>query len=132
MSYYLCKVLTPEFKAKWDTQLQYEIEAALRRKKIPTDRPTFARRFEEILARDSYFHMWNNPEQLATVPNLMGYYKEMGLWEPEFTEVKFPVKNGPLQVLARIEWNGVVKKIEDIDEIFQFRYVEEDELVAAV
>lgn len=122
---YLCKVLTPEFKAKLDTQIESEVKRSLMKKNIPLDRQTYAAEFERIRVRDDFHFMWNHPEEFEETPVVREYYEPRGLWTPEYTTVKLEQRDSGCQVQARVEWNGKIVKIDAIDEIFSFERQEE-------
>lgn len=122
---YLCKVFTPEFKVKFDAQVEQEVIAKLTKKgDINHERASFLKEFERLRVKDSFYFMWNKPEELNKYPEIEEYYKSIGLWTPEYTEIQLESAEKGLQSRARVMWNGEIKKIDEIDEIFSYKHID--------
>lgn len=118
---YLIKVLTPEFKQRVETQVQLEVEAALKEKHIPVDRDSFAKRFQYLMTWDAFYAMWNDADKFPD--SIKEHYRQLGLWTPEFSEMTVEEQDKGLQSKARILWNNKITRIDDVKEIFSYKIV---------
>lgn len=116
-------MFTPEFKAKFDAEIEKDVEDELTKKGISSDRKTFVAEFIRIQARSSFYNMWNHPDAFDKYPNVKEYYESIGLLTPQFIESVFESAEKGLQSQPRIMWKGEIKKIDDIEEIYSFARV---------
>lgn len=121
---YICKIFTPEFKAKVEKVIDEAVKARLQKNQTPDDRKSFIAEFERLEIRSNLSHMWNNPEDMEKYPQIKEYYTELGIWTPEYTEITLKAQEQGLQSRPRVEWNGEIQKIDDIDDIFSFKRAE--------
>lgn len=136
---YICKILTPEFKIKFDAEIKREVALIIEKKitegKLVEGKTSWAEKWNELTCKDSYYSMWNNQEaesyhieyttitengkkEIWTVKSL---YEDLGLWTPEFTEAEFEAQETGLQSQPRILWNNEILKIDEIEEIISFK-----------
>lgn len=110
---YRCKVLTDEFLAKVDNYITSVTKDVIDEK---------VKESKERKLRRSLYYMWNNPSILIDRPQIKLYYEELGLLNPEYTEMLlFPAKGLTLE--PRITWVQQVKKISEVKEIFSYETV---------
>ena len=84
--------------------------------------------FEEILYKMNIYNMWNTKHKWDQ--KAIDTCKDWCIWEPQYTEEIFEDKRQGFQSMERIEWNGEIKKVENIDEILSVREANEDEIRA--
>lgn len=121
---YIVKVLTSEFKAKVNTIVEKELDNHIEDNDIDPSRISFIRSFKKG-EKMSFLHlMWNGQIDFTQYPILKTYYNELGILEPEYTEITLEAKEQGYQSQPRVEWNGEIVKIDDIDDIFSFERAE--------
>lgn len=123
MTIYICKVFTPEFKAKIDNYINESINNWLvsEGKDIEEERKSYSAIFRRLELRDSITFLLNNSECRTTIGHdSKAYYESVGIWEPEYTTIELEAQERGYQSQPRVLWNGEIKKIDEIDEIFSF------------
>lgn len=119
---YIVKVLTPEFKAKLDQYLLEHATAKVEKDgNYNPDRKDWLISWEVLQMRETFNSIWNRPEDFLDIEGIQEYYESVGLWTPEYTEMELKSAEVGWQSRARVEWNGEIKKIDEIDEIFSYR-----------
>lgn len=118
---YICKIFTPEFKAKLEQQILGDIEEKQKTEGKVNANGISLESFQAIRIRMNYNFMWNNPKAFKDSPEVEEYYRSVGLWEPECTEIQLEAAESGFQSRPRVMWNGEVTKIDEIDEIFSYR-----------
>jgi hypothetical protein len=121
---YIVKVLTSEFKAKVDVIVEAELDKHIEDNDIDPSRISFIRSFKKGEKMSFLYLMWNGQVDFTQYPILKTYYNELGILEPEYTEITLKAQQQGYQSRPRVEWNGEIKKIDDIDDIFSFERAE--------
>jgi hypothetical protein len=134
MNYVICKILTPDFYAKFLAAVEENVEAKIKErieKEFPDGVPDteeakekikrlrMARSFHAIMSRDSYYFMWGHKDEISKENTEI--LKNDPLWEPEFFEEIFKIETSGWQSKERIMWKGKIEKIDSIDEIIASR-----------
>ena len=142
MRYLICKILTPEFYAKFIAQVDEEaedrIQAAIKKEfpdgvpdtdeaKEKCKRLTWCKELHLIRIRDNYYWMWNNKKNLELKKEDLEVLSQDPLWEPRFYEEIFYDMTSGLQSHPRIMWKDKIQKIDDIDEIIASREPKDEE-----
>lgn len=118
---YSIKVLTPEFKAKVDEFINKEVLEITATKKLAPERTSFFKSFQSLIQRGYLNTLWNNGYK--DYPEVLEYYQAEGMMTPEYTEqILEPAEKG-FQSRARVLWNGEIQKIDDIDEIISYKWI---------
>ena len=140
MSIIVCKIFTPEFEEKFNKQVDIEVEMSIAKKitlgdyNIDDVRLRTLRSMERLRIKDSYYFMWNNPENQSyhnpieyeiegghtEVTTIKEEYVKMGLWQPIYTTVELENKAVGLQSIPRVMWNNEITKLDDIDSVFSY------------
>ena len=140
MSIIVCKIFTPEFEEKFNKQVEIEVEMSIARKqnnsenKMEEFRLRAIKSMERFRIKDSYYFMWNNPENQSyhnpieyeiegghtEVTTIKEEYVKMGLWQPIYTTVELENKAVGLQSRPRVMWNNEITKLDDIDSVFSY------------
>lgn len=134
MNYLICKILTPDFYAKFVNAVNRQVDAKIQSKieeKFPDGVPdtdeakekvkriNWTRELESIMVRDSYYWMWGHKNKMDE--KTTDILKHDPLWEPEFYEEIFENVTSGLQSHPRIIWKGNREKIDFIKEIIASR-----------
>lgn len=105
---YKCKILTSEFKQRVDEFIN---------KMYPGN--TYFSELERIRTRDTLNAIWNKKLDATTeFKELLTKYQ---ILTPQYTESVFNGVEEGYQSRARIEWEGRVRKIDQIDEIYSYK-----------
>lgn len=108
---YICRVFTPGFWMRLDNHIREELKQY--------NGTALQKRIHEWRIRSSFYMMYNRPEEFPD--EVKSYYMSLGLWSPDYVEVELEAKEVGVFATPRIEWEGKIRKIDDIAEIFFYR-----------
>jgi hypothetical protein len=109
MSRYKVRVMKPSFKERVDAYIT---------SKTFGETNELVRNMEAMRVRENLNHFWNHKEEFSEQKR--SYFEDMGIGTPEYTEIVVESAEKGFQSQPRIEWDGKIKKINEIDDIFYF------------
>ncbi len=120
---YLCKQFTPDFFERLEKQIEIEVNERAKEREIPADRNSFYKSFERHRVRDFFNSLYTKPIQFSKYPEVVDIYRQMNLYPAEFIEITLESKECGFQSMPRVEWNGEIKKIDEVNEIFSYKII---------
>jgi|SRR5687767_8984087 len=124
MRHYLCKVFTKEFREALDIEISKEMDTMMNQAEIPEEHRHLHTNLLYKQIMRNFRNMWTEPAHYEMkFPDTVNYYKSVGLWTPEFDLLHLQAMETEFQKQARVQWNGEILRIDDVEEIYSYTVV---------